>query len=242
MVEVIPAILKKSYNEMKEQVASVTDFCRLVQIDFCDGKFVQSKTWPYADNALGNDPMNDEHFLKIIEEEEGMPYWENVDYELHLMVGRAHLDFDMYLKLSPKRILFQIEAEVEIDNKNSIEEFREFLEGIDVYIKDSIQIGICINPGTNIQNIIPIIPFIDYVQCMGIAVIGSQGQPFDERVFDHIKYLRENYSELIIAVDGCVNTETAPRLVDAGVSRLVIGSALLNSADIKETYFDFASL
>ena len=83
---------------------------------------------------------------------------------------------------------------------------------------------------------------VDFVQCMGIANIGFQGEEFDERVLNQIKELRSQYKELIISVDGSVNEITAPLLVKAGANRLVIGSAVMNSYDVRETIKEFENL
>lgn len=236
MTDVIPAILDKTYGEMKDHVESVLGLAKMVQIDFCDGIFVPSKTWPYASGVDSEGNITDYNFLKILNEEEGMPFWEEVDYEFHFMVKDGSKFFSTFLKLGPKSVVFQIEAE------NNLEEFKEFLEAIDPYIRDTVQIGVAINTTTPMSTLLPLLPYLDYVQCMGIPKIGVQGQPFDERVFDHISYLREHYPDLVIAVDGSVNSDTAPRLVESGVSKLVIGSALLKSEDIVETYHEFQNL
>jgi ribulose-phosphate 3-epimerase len=236
MTEVVPAILDKTYNEMKDHVESVLGLARIVQIDFCDGIFVPSKTWPYQSGVDEEGNLTDLHFQKILNEEEGMPFWEEVDYELHFMIKDGSKLFGTFLKLAPKSVVFQIEAE------SNLEEFKDFLEAIDPYVRDTVQIGVAINTTTPTETLNPFISSIDFVQCMGIPKIGVQGQPFDERVFDHIASLRKNYPELIIAVDGSVNEDTAPRLVSAGVSKLVVGSALLKSENISETFHEFQSL
>jgi ribulose-phosphate 3-epimerase len=76
---------------------------------------------------------------------------------------------------------------------------------------------------------------VDFVQFMGIAKIGYQGQPFDERVIGKIKALRAKYSDIIISVDGSVNFETAPLLIKAGANRLAAGSAVFGSGDARES-------
>ena len=48
------------------------------------------------------------------------------------------------------------------------------------------------------------------------------------------KFLRIRYENVIISVDIGVNFETAPKLVEAGVSKLVSGSAIYSSEDIGE--------
>lgn len=236
MIEVIPSILDKTYGEMKDHVESVLGLAKMVQIDFCDGIFVPSKTWPYSSGVDSEGNLTDYNFLKILNEEEGMPFWEEVDYELHFMVKNASHYFGTFLKLGPKSMIFEIEAE------ENLAEFKEFLEGIDPYTRDGLEIGVAILASTPIETLDPFIHLIDFVQFMSIPKIGAQGQPFDERVFGQIEKLLEKYPDITIAVDGGVNSETAPRLVKAGVTRLAPGSAILKSEDIVETYHEFQNL
>jgi ribulose-phosphate 3-epimerase len=196
----------------------------LVQIDLCDGIFVPSQTWPFSTGG-----MEDYNFHRIMNEEEGMPFWEEVDFELDLMVADAVENFDLYLKLGARRMIFHIEA------MESVEEFKHFLEGIDPYVRDTVSIGVAINSSTPASTIFPIINLIEFVQCMGIARIGYQGEKFDERCIENIKILKEKYPDLVIAVDGSVNLETAPLLVEAGAERLAAGSVIFNSNAIINT-------
>jgi len=231
MVEIIPAILSRDYEDMKNKIALVRGIVPVVQIDFCDGIFVSSKTWPFSTGGA-----SDINFQRILNEQEGMPFWEDVDFELDLMVADGVQNFDVYTKLGPKRIVFHIEA------VGNLEEFKHFLEGIDLYIRDAMQIGIAINTTTPIEQIFSLVNNVDFVQCMGIEKIGFQGQPFDERVLSHIKTLKEKYPDLIISVDGGVSFEIAQRLVGAGVDRLVAGSLILKAEDIRETISELESL
>lgn len=234
MIEIIPAILPKNYEDMKNKIALVRGVVPIVQIDICDGVFVNSKTWPFTTG--GNDDRN---LQNILQEREGMPFWEDIDFELDLMVADAVENFDIYTKLGPKRIIFHIEAkEIERD----IEEFKNFIEGIDVYIRDSIDIGVAINSTTPVEKIFRIVNSVDFVQCMGIEKIGYQAQDFDERVLEQIKALKEKFSDLVISVDGGVTLATAPALVSAGASRLVAGSAIFNTSDIIGTIEEFKEL
>jgi ribulose-phosphate 3-epimerase len=226
MIEIIPAILPKDYEDLKNQIALVRFVVPIVQIDICDGIFVPTRTWP----------IEDDHFNKILDEEEGMPFWEDVDFELDLMVSDAVPNFDIYTKLGPKRIIFHIEAVGELNA------FKDFLEGIDVYIRDSLEIGIALNPSTKVEQIFPLISHIDFVQFMGNDKIGYHGIPLDEKVYEKIKVLKEKYSDLPIAVDIGVNKSTAPLLVKAGATKLIMGSAIFNSNDIIGTVEEFKNL
>ena len=223
MIDVIPAVLSQNYEDLKNKIALVRGIVPVVQIDLCDGIFVQNKTWPFTTGGA-----SDLNFQKILNEEEGMPFWEDIDFELDLMVADAVENFDVYTKLSPKRVVFHLEA------VGNLEDFKHFLEGMDVYVRDAIQIGLAINTTTPVEQIFPLINHVDFVQCMGIEKIGFQGQDFDERVLAQIKALKEKFPDLIISVDGGVNLKTAPALSSAGATRLVAGNAILKSQDIRE--------
>ncbi len=228
MTEVIPAILAKNINDLRQKIANAVNIARVVQIDICDGKFVESKSWPM-------DRDDAESVALILDEEEGMPYWENLDFEFDLMVKDAIKQFDLFVRLGAKRIIFHLEAE----NKD---ELKEFINSIDPYTRDNLEIGLAINTTTSTEELFPFINSIDFVQCMGIEHIGFQGESFDERVLNQIEDLKSQYPDLIISIDGSVNEETAPRLVKAGANRLVVGSALMRSFDVKETMKELENL
>ena len=77
---------------------------------------------------------------------------------------------------------------------------------------------------------------------MGIAKIGSQGQPFDERVLERVRVLRAEYPELTISIDGSVNVETVVLLSQAGADRFVSGSAILKAKNPAEAFHEFEAL
>ena len=228
MIEIIPAVLAKDYNDLRQKIANVVNISKVVQIDICDGKFVSSISWPMNRNDT-------ESVALILGEEEGMPYWENLDFEFDLMVKDAIKQFDFFVRLGAKRIIFHLEAENE-------KELKDFIDSMDLYTRETVEIGIAINTTTPIEKLFPLINSIDFVQCMGIEHIGFQGQDFDKKVINQIKGLKEKYSDLIISVDGSVNEDTAPLLVKAGANRLVAGSVLMRSFDVKETMKELEDL
>jgi ribulose-phosphate 3-epimerase len=229
MTEVTPAILVENYEELNEKITHYVNLVDMIQIDVCDGHFVPSTSWPMHQK-------DEKSIAGILNEEEGLPFWDSLDFEFDLMIINAHEQFDFFVRLGAKRIIFHIEAE------NDKEKFKEFLEGLDMYVRENIQIGIALNTTTPIEIIKPYISNVDFIQCMGIEKIGFQGEEFDERVLAQIKDLRLQYPELIISVDGSVNENTAEALVKAGANRLVIGSALSESFNTRDTLKYFKSL
>src|SRR6185369_12513239 len=184
MAQIIPAILPKNYEDLKNKIAQVRGSVQSAQVDICDGIFVKNITWPFLSKASeGNDESFlendfDAHFRQILNEEEGMPFWEDIDFELDLMVENATENFDIYTKLDAKRIIFHLEAVPDL------EEFKNFLEGIDIYLRDILDIGVAISPDAPTENIFPLAPFIDFVQVMGIDHEGMQGEEFDKKCLD----------------------------------------------------------
>lgn len=230
MAEIIPAILPKNYEDLKNKISLVREIVPIVQIDICDGIFVKNKTWPFSELDL------DQHFKSILNEREGLPFWEDVDFELDLMVSDAVSNFDVYMKLGPRRIVFHFES------VGDVEEFKNFLEGIDTYTRDVVEIGVAIDQKTEVEKIFPLINSVDFVQVMGIEHIGFQGEEFNQKCLEQIKKIKEKFSDLIISVDGGVDRETAPKLIEVGANRLVVGSAIFNTDDIIEAVESFKQI
>lgn len=100
--------------------------------------------------------------------------------------------------------------------------------------KAGMKAGVALNPATSIHTIEDIIGDVDMVLVMSVNP-GFGGQKFIENTIDKVKRLRkmiaEAHCKTLIEVDGGVNAETAPRLVNAGVNVLVSGSYVFKATD-----------
>ena len=94
--------------------------------------------------------------------------------------------------------------------------------------------GVTLNPATPVRVLEDIINDVDMVLLMSVNP-GFGGQKFIENTIDKVKPLRqlitEKGSHALIEVDGGVQGQTAPRLVEAGVDVLVSGSYVFGAAD-----------
>lgn len=94
--------------------------------------------------------------------------------------------------------------------------------------------GVTLNPSTPVCVLEDIIQDVDMVLLMSVNP-GFGGQKFIENTIQKVKRLRkliqESSSKALIEVDGGVQEETAPRLVEAGVDVLVSGSYIFKAAD-----------
>ena len=98
--------------------------------------------------------------------------------------------------------------------------------------------GVTLNPSTPVNVLEDIIGDVDIVQLMSVNP-GFGGQKFIENSIKKVQRLRQlierEGSKALIEVDGGVQAETAPRLVEAGVDILVSGSYVFKAADPKAT-------
>jgi ribulose-phosphate 3-epimerase len=228
MTEIIPAIMPDTYEDLLAKAKRVHALVPLAQIDIMDGAFVKSKSWPYSEGGTRREP----HFVALMAQDEGMPFWEELDYEIDLMIAEPEKHLDEWLPLGASRLIFHIESIKDLDLFFAHDMWKEGAR--DIGGEKVVALGLAINPDTPLDAILPHMPKIDFVQCMGIAKIGYQGQPFDERVLSHINALRVKFPNLPISVDGGVNTETAGLLKQAGATRLVAGSAIFGAPDAGE--------
>ena len=105
--------------------------------------------------------------------------------------------------------------------------------------------GVTLNPSTPVAMLEDIIQDVDMVLLMSVNP-GFGGQKFIENTIGKAKRLRklidESGSKALIEVDGGVQGETAPRLVQAGVDVLVSGSYVFKSPHPEQTIHELRCL
>lgn len=230
MAEIIPAILPEDFYEIEKKVRSVFRVCPNIQVDICDGVYVGNRTWPYI-------IKDDKFFADIMDEKMGMPEWENVNYELDLMIKNPNKRFEEFVKLGPSRLIFHLRSFANMEVAN------DFFKNLDPFYRNNIEIGLAISAEENLEEIKEIIPEIHFIQIMGIKVAGFQGTPLDTeyfaKVITKIKEVKEKHPEMKISVDGGVSLDTKEELIEAGADRLVSGSAIFKSPDPLATIEEF---
>lgn len=94
--------------------------------------------------------------------------------------------------------------------------------------------GVVLNPSTPVELLRDVLPYLDLVLLMSVNP-GFGGQKFIPRILDKTRRLRRMIDEggydVLIEVDGGVNAETGPQLVEAGADALVAGSYVFGSKD-----------
>ena len=99
-----------------------------------------------------------------------------------------------------------------------------------------VKAGIVLKPSTPWEEAIPYLEQVEVVLVMTVEP-GFGGQSFLWDMVEKVKALRQYAQEhglsYQIEVDGGINAETAPRVIEAGAEILVIGSYLFRQADPK---------
>ncbi len=140
--------------------------------------------------------------------------------ELHLMVSRPE-NFIPKTNGCVKKIILHVESDTFS---------RELLDEL---LQRDLEVGLALNPETDILDIEP---FLDYIQSVQFMTIhpGFQGQKFLPEVLEKIKLFKKGFPEIPIEVDGGIRPNTARLCIDAGATLLVCGSYLLACDNILE--------
>lgn len=223
MIEVVPAIIPDNFIHLQDEIEKVASFVSRVQIDIMDGAFAPTKSWPYKDKG-------DISFEKLVKGEENLPHADKLIHELDMMIEKPEEHIDAWMNAGIKSFIIHIESTTE-------------LASIITKTKERyVEIGLALKPSTSIEELEPWIEQINFVQFMGNDKIGYHGVSLDSFVLPSIEGLRKAHPELIIGIDIGVTEETAPILVNQGVTKLVSGSAIFNSENIEETIEKFKAL
>lgn len=104
--------------------------------------------------------------------------------------------------------------------------------------EEGMKAGVALNPHTPVHLLDPFIENVDMVCIMSVNP-GFGGQKFIESTYRKVEDLKtlitNRHASTTIEVDGGVNLDNAPRLLQAGADVLVAGSFVFNSANPKDT-------
>lgn len=215
--EIIPAVMPKNYNDLKSLLGRVSKKTDWVQIDVMDGKFTHSVSWPYQNEKGKSD------FEEIQNGDEGLPYWEDLNFSLDLMISNPYEETEKWINAGASRVILHWSSLRRSDV--NLEEFILSLK------EKNAEVCLAFLCSDDIESAQYLISKVDSVQFMGIEKIGFQGEPFKEEILYSISDFKEKNPDVTIGVDGSVNSDTVFDLKEAGVTRFVSGSYILNHTE-----------
>jgi len=201
MIEIEASVLSSDFLQLGEQAREAEEAgVDGIQVDVMDGRFVPNITFGQGIvRAL----------RKIL----------NVTLDLHLMIVEPERYIEEFAEAGANRIFVHQEACTHLHRVLS--HIREL----------GIEAGVALNPSTPASVVEEVLDVTDIIQVMTVSP-GFGGQKFIHSQLDKISRLRKMLEkhgyETPIAVDGGIDTITAPLVVKAGATVLVAGSSIYN--------------
>ena len=197
-----PSILSADLTRLGEQVLQAEAAgVDAIQIDVMDGHFVPNLTFgPGIVKALR--PL-----VKSL-------------LDVHLMITNPEPYLEVFVNAGADRLI--VHQETCLHLYRTMQAIRAL----------GVEAGVAINPGTPVNVLDEVLDLADVVQIMTVNP-GFGGQEFIFAQLEKIKKLRQMILQrdlsTRIAVDGGINSTTAPLAAEAGATILVAGSSIFNS-------------
>lgn len=194
-----PSILSADFCKLAEEIKTVDENgAEYIHIDVMDGIFVPSISY-------------------------GMPVIKSVRkctervFDVHLMITEPIRYIKEFVESGADIITVHVEA---------CKDVRATLELIHSYGKKA---ALTLNPPTEIEAVFPYIQMCDMILVMSVNP-GFGGQKFIEDSIEKVKKLRAECDrvkpDMDIEIDGGINLENLPRVIEAGANVIVAGSSI----------------
>ena len=144
-----------------------------------------------------------------------------VPFDVHLMIDNPHKYIKQFAEAGANIITFHIESNCDI------------LETIKLIKDYKIKAGLSIKPNTPAEKIIPFLNHIDLALVMTVEP-GFGGQKFMENQLEKTKIIRRHSKNVLIEIDGGINSETIKKIKKYPVDICVAGTYIFKAPDIEK--------
>jgi len=201
-VKIAPSILSADFARLGDQVAEASKAgADYIHVDVMDGHFVPQIT-------IG---------AKVVS---AIRSWTDLPLDVHLMIEEPERQIDQFARAGADIITVHIEACPRIHQ--AIQSVKQL----------GIRAGVSLNPPTPVGLLDDILSELDLLLVMAVNP-GFAGQPFIEETIDKIAHFRTLLDKMDLTteleVDGGINAEITPRVVQAGARVLVAGAAVFGT-------------
>lgn len=222
-MDIAPSILTADFTELGQVLDEAIDAgITWIHLDVMDGNWVINKTITFGPAVV-----------RSIRERLG----EDVFIDCHLMITNAEETWEQYADAGANLIIAHIEA---------IEKPEEIIDEIRQAGKE---VGLVLNPDTDVGEVLPYLGDLDLVLVMSV-IPGKGGQSFMPEVEEKVRHLRSKIDHQVanggrrtkLMIDGGVKANNAKLVSSWGVDIAVVGSGLINKAgSIKDNLEEITS-
>ena len=204
-IKIAPSILSADFANLQRDIARIST-ADYVHVDVMDGVFVP--------NISIGIPV-----VRSIRPTTDLPL------DVHLMITRPVRYVEQFCDAGADIVTCHVEADTE-------ENIRLALQKIHAKGKKA---GIVVKPKTPAEAVLPFIGDVELILVMTVEP-GFGGQKFMADMMPKVRairgYIDEKNPACELEVDGGVDPDTAPVVIEAGANVLVAGSAVYGAADI----------
>jgi len=200
---ILPSLLQCDFGNLQSEVERlVSAGTEVLHLDVMDGHFVPNLTYG----------------MPIVE---GLRRHTDLPLDVHLMISDPLAYAQPMVDAGADLLTFHIEA---VADPGKASEVARSIHDM------GVGVGVAINPETSMETLGDCLDDVDMVLVMSVQA-GFGGQSFNPVALDRIGQLRQRYPQLLIEIDGGINSETIGQAHQAGCDLFVVGSAIFGQDD-----------
>jgi ribulose-phosphate 3-epimerase len=196
--EIVPSLLSADFADLAGEIRKVErSGCGRLHLDVMDGRFVPN---------ISFGPVVIRSIRRVTD----------LYFQSHLMIEEPERYVEAFARAGVNSITIHREACE--DPRGTLDRIREL----------GLEAGLALRPATPIDTLEGLLECLDMVLVMTVEP-GFGGQEYIEGSDDKVRSLRDMLKregiDIPIGVDGGINADTAPVVVEAGATHLIAGSA-----------------
>jgi ribulose-phosphate 3-epimerase len=211
-IGVIPAIIPRDLKQLWDQIVAVVGYSTEVHVDVNDGIFTHTISWPFTEPGISGDDV---------------PIQKPLHMEAHLMVKNPGDVAHELARGCMSRLIFHPE---------SFASEADALSTFSMCRQNHVEIGIAATAATTPMELYKYESECSFFHFMLINEIGHFGEKLQPELLEKVKEVHNRWPNKLLSADGGINKDNVGDVIRAGVSRVIVGSAIAQSGDMPRSY------